>query len=69
LSEKNEIIEDLRTNIKWLENKLGAKENGILQCMLEEDSEALRKVVFRLENINDKLNIDLDKTKKEKGKI
>jgi hypothetical protein len=37
--------------------------------MLEEDSEALRKVVFRLENINDKLNIDLDKTKKEKGKI
>ena len=36
--------------------------------MLEEDSEALRKVVFRLENINDKLNIDIDKIKKEKLK-
>lgn len=35
--------------------------------MLEEDSEALRKVVFRLENVNDKLNIDLEKIKKEKN--
>lgn len=55
--------------MKVLEGKLGARERGILHGMLEEDSESLRKVVFRLENINDKLNIDLDKLRKEKAAL
>lgn len=34
--------------------------------MLEEDSESMRRVVIKMENINDKLNHDIQKVREEK---
>lgn len=34
--------------------------------MLEEDSESMRRIVAKLQNINDKLNLDVSKLREEK---
>jgi len=60
------MIGELKSTIKIMESKLGTREKEFGSCMLEEDSESLKKIVFRLENINDKLNIDLSKLNNEK---
>lgn len=56
LGEKNEMIEELKETIKSLEVKLGTRDNQMLQRLLEEDGESLRRVIYQLENVNDKLN-------------
>lgn len=62
ISEKNEVIEELKIMVKNLENKLCLKLKNTA-FILEEDSDSLRKAVIHLETVNDKLNFDLSKTK------
>ena len=64
---KSETIEELRETIKSLEMKLLAKDNQALHRMLEEDTEALRRIISKLENVNDKLNHDISMLKEEKN--
>jgi hypothetical protein len=47
--------------------KLLAKDNQALHRMLEEDTEALRRIISKLENVNDKLNHDISMLKEEKN--
>ena len=66
LVEKNELIEDMRDNIKSLQLQLKAKDNVMVNRMLEEDTESMRRIVAKLQNVNDKLNLDVSKLREEK---
>ena len=62
ISEKKEVIEELKIMVKNLETKLCLKLKNTA-FILEQDSDSLRKAVIHLETVNDKLNFDLSKTK------
>jgi hypothetical protein len=63
------LIEELKETIKSLENKLMAKDDRAVHRMLEEDGDSMRRVVLKLENVNDKLNHDISKLKEEKNEL
>ena len=69
LLEKNELLDDLKDNIKSLELQLKSIDNAMVNRMLEEDSESMRRVLAKLENVNDKLNLDVAKLKEEKTQL
>ena len=55
--------------IRALEQRLREKGEVHISKMLEEDGESLRRAIFKLEGVNDKLNNDIALEKSAKMEI
>jgi len=53
----------MKDTIKSLELRLCVKGETMIHRMLEEDGESLKKIIAKLEGVNDKLNHDITKLK------
>ena len=63
------MIEELKDVNRALEHRLREKGEVHINKMLEEDGESLRRAIFKLEGVNDKLNNDIALERSEKREI
>ncbi len=63
LQDKNDFIDELKSSVSFLESKMKSKKNGLMNSMLDEDKECLKRTINRLEMVNDRLNHNLEQAR------